>query len=363
MTVVGIAAVIAVLVAMLGMIDSFLGTVDRSETELAGATPSRIEVGLERFQPLGSETIRRLAADPAVGAAEPRVAVPAQLSAGGESFGVALQLVNHRSRMWHPSVSDGRAARGGILIARKAAEDLGVGTGDTIFLRHPRRTGPTTFRTVTTPVRVTGLHPDPFRTAAYMDASRAHLLGLEGLANRVDVVPASGRSLDDVKLALFGDPGVASVESVTANAQLLEERMDDFVGILRVIEAFVLLLALLIAFNSSSITVDERAREHATMFAFGVPVGAAARLAMVEGLLVGVAATAVGVGAGLLLTHWVIRGVVPDTFPDIGVLVSLEPGSLAIAIGLGTAAVALAPLFTTRRMRRMDVPSALRVVE
>ena len=26
------------------------------------------------------------------------------------------------------------------------------------------------------------------------------------------------------------------------------------------------------AFNSSSISVDERAREHATMFAFGVPL-------------------------------------------------------------------------------------------
>jgi putative ABC transport system permease protein len=55
--------------------------------------------------------------------------------------------------------------------------------------------------------------------------------------------------------------------------------------------------------------------------------------------------------------------VVPDTFPDIGVIVSLNPGSLAVATALGTAAVALAPLFTTRRMRRMDVPSTLRVVE
>lgn len=265
--------------------------------------------------------------------------------------------------MWHPTVSAGRADPGGILLAEKAADDLGVETGDSVLLRHPRRTGPTTFETATTRVRVAGLHPDPFRTAAYMDMTRAPLLGLEGFANRLEVIPAPGRSLDEVKRALFGNPSVVSVEAVTANTQLLEQRMDDFLGILRVIEAFVLLLALLIAFNSSSITADERAREHATMFAFGVPVHAAARLAVTEGLLIGIAATAIGVGAGLLLTRWVVHGVVPDTFPDVGVIVSLDAGSLAIAMALGIAAVALAPLFTTRRMRHMDVPSTLRVME
>ena len=363
MTVLGIAAVIAALVSMLGLIDSFLRTVDRSEQELAGNTPSRVEVALDSFHPRGSEEIRQLAADPNVAAAEPRMAVPAELSAGGSNFDVSLQLVDYESRMWRPTVSDGPADRGGMLLAEKAAGDLGVGAGDSVMLRHPRRIGATTFETVQTRVRVAGLHPDPFRTAAYMDTSRASLLGLEGLANRVHVVPAPGSSLDEVQRALFADSGVVSVEAVTANTQLMEERIDDFLGVLRVIEAFVLLLAVLIAFNSSSISADERAREHATMFAFGVPVPAAARLAVTEGLLMGIAATALGVAAGLALTDWVVHGVVPDTFPDIGLVVSLSTGSLAAAMLLGTAAVALAPLFTARRMRRMDVPSTLRVVE
>jgi hypothetical protein len=46
-----------------------------------------------------------------------------------------------------------------------------------------------------------------------------------------------------------------------------------------------------------------------------------------------------------------------------GVVVSLSAGSRAAAALSGTAAVALAPVFTARRMRRMDVPSTLRVVE
>ena len=195
-----------------------------------------------------------------------------------------------------------------------------------VMLRHARRVGAAAFETVETRVVVSGLHPDPFRSTAYMDITQAPLFGLEGTANRIQVVPAPGSSQGDVQRALFAKPGV-------------------------------------LAFNSSSISVDERAREHATMFAFGVPLATTIRLAVIEGLLMGVAATAVGVLAGLALTGWVVRGIVPDTFPDLGLVVSLSTGSLTAAILLGTAAVALAPVLTARRMRRMDIPSTLRVVE
>jgi putative ABC transport system permease protein len=276
---------------------------------------------------------------------------------------IGLRLLDYGSRMWRPSVTEGRLGTSGILLAEKAADDLGVGPGDSVLLRHPRRTGAGAFENAETPVRVAGVHPDPFRTAAYMDLSQARLLGLEGLVNGIAVLPTPGSTRGDVQRALFGDPSVVSVEEVTAPTELMDERIDDFLGVIRVIEAFVLLLALLIAFNSSSISADERAREHATMFAFGVPVPTATLLAVIEGLLMGIAATVLGLAGGLVLTGWVVKGVVPDTFPDIGMVVSLSSGSIAAAALLGTAAVALAPLFTARRMRRMDVPSTLRVVE
>jgi putative ABC transport system permease protein len=363
MTVLGIAAVIAVLVSMLGLIDSFLATVDRSEAEVAGSTPSRLEVTLDGFHARNSAEIRNLLADPTVGEGEARIAVPARVSATGAGFDVGLQLIDPASELWRPTVSEGEFARDGILLAEQAARDLGVAPGDTVMLRHPRRTGAHAFETLVTQVRVAGTHPDPFRTVAFMDASQAGLLGLPGLANRLQVVPAMGGSQSDVQRSLFSEPGVLSVEAVTATTEVMDERMDEFVGVLRVIEAFVLALALLMAFNSSSISADERAREHATMFAFGVPPATAVRLAVTESLLIGVAATAGGVGAGVLLTAWVVHGVVPDTFPDLGMVVSLSRGSLVAAVLLGCAAVALAPLFTARRMRRMDVPSTLRVVE
>jgi putative ABC transport system permease protein len=38
-----------------------------------------------------------------------------------------------------------------------------------------------------------------------------------------------------------------------------------------VLQAFLVVLALLIAYNAASINADERARERATLFAFGLP--------------------------------------------------------------------------------------------
>ena len=54
--------------------------------------------------------------------------------------------------------------------------------------------------------------------------------------------------------------------------------LDDLVAFIRVTVGFAVALALLIAFNSTSISADERARENATMLAFGVPMHGAVRL-------------------------------------------------------------------------------------
>jgi putative ABC transport system permease protein len=60
---------------------------------------------------------------------------------------------------------------------------------------------------------------------------------------------------------------------------------------------------------------------------------------------------------------WVINEVTPQTLPEIGVVVSLSPASIAAAAAVGIGAMALAPLLTVRRLTRMDVPATLRVVE
>jgi putative ABC transport system permease protein len=44
-------------------------------------------------------------------------------------------------------------------------------------------------------------------------------------------------------------------------------------------------------------------------------------------------------------------------------MIEIAPASLLAAAAVGVASVALAPLLSARRIRRMDVPSTLRVME
>ena len=103
--------------------------------------------------------------------------------------------------------------------------------------------------------------------------------------------------------------------------------------------------------------------DHATMFAFGVPVRRALWIAVGESLATGLAGTLVGVAGGLAVIGWVTRSTLPETLPDLDLVVSVSAGTVAVAVAVGVVAVTIAPLLMTRRLARMDVPSTLRVVE
>ena len=99
------------------------------------------------------------------------------------------------------------------------------------------------------------------------------------------------------------------------------------------------------------------------MFAFGVPVRTVLRVAVVESLVIGVLGTGLGLVVGWLLLHWLITVLLPQTYPDLGIVTSVSGSTWLTAIALGVLAVTLAPLLTVRKLTRMDVPSTLRVME
>ena len=80
--------------------------------------------------------------------------------------------------------------------------------------------------------------------------------------------PAPGTSRLEMQ-ELFTAAGVSSTQAVAAISEAFDEALEQLVGILYITSGAVLVLALLIAYNSARITVDERRREHATMRASG----------------------------------------------------------------------------------------------
>lgn len=362
MTLIGLGAVITAVVAVLSMVDSIRDVAERQKAEVLTSSPSRLDVALTGIFPANGAEVRRVAGSPGVRRAEAGLTVRAAVRAGDTEIPIALTFDDPRSSLWHATATEGRAVGDGILLARKAADDLGVSVGDSVVLRHPRRSG-SGMKLADTRVRVKGIHGNPIRAYAYISAGSAAELGLGGLASTVTVVPEPGTPSGTLERALFGRTGVASVRPAAAEAESLQTVVDDFSSAIQIVAFITLGLALLVAFTSTSVSVEERWREYATMFAFGLPPRFGLGVAMVESLVTGALGTLLGLAGGLVVAGWIVNVLMPDTFPDLGARMALSGGSIVTTLVVGIIAAALAPLFTYRRMRRMDIPSTLSVME
>ncbi|MET0524501.1 MAG: ABC transporter permease [Nocardioides sp.] len=360
LTALGIAAAITTLVTTVGLLDTFSAALGRAEDETLHAAPDRVSVSLDTFQPIDGKVIQAVEALPETGAVEPGLRLPGEAETAAGSVELIIDLLPERAA-WQPTLSAG-SRTDGLVLADKAAKDLDVGIGDTVTVEHPQAS-PTGLQTVRSKLPVVGIHPNPMRMFAYLDPGLAQKFGLAGTANTLSVTPADGMSAEQVRRALLGVPHVALAQTPQAAIEGMRATLDEFVGILNVAALITLLLALLIAFNTTSIAVDERSREHATMLAFGLPVRSVLGLTGLETVLVGALGTMIGIAGGYGVLRWMSATTIAEVMPEIGVSATVAGATVVQALALGVLTVALAPLLTVRRLRRTDIPSALRVME
>jgi len=369
LTAVGVGAAITALVAVLGMLDSFGRTLERGDDEFTKADADRVVVQLDTFYPIDSPVVVAIPDAPAVGHVDARLRLPATALAPepDDNLELLIEFVDFDHAVWTPTIEEGTAAIGtsnpGILLAQKAADDLGSQVGDTVTLRHPIRTETGAFSLTDTQFVVTGIHANPIRTFAFLDLTNSAQFGLEGVVNLVQAYPADDATRSEVQRAVFGLPGVTSSQPVARISEAIDEALDQFLSFLIVTATAVLILALLIAFNATRITVEERRREHATMRAFGLPIRTVLGVVVKESALVGIIATVIGLVGGVAFLQWMLTSLATTTLPDVGIDVYLSPTTILIAAIVGVASVAATPLFLVRRLRRMNLPATLRVVE
>jgi putative ABC transport system permease protein len=361
LTLLGVAAAIATLITIIGLLDTFRATLGSASAELLRTAPARVSVSLDSYYPAVGPVAAAVRQLPPAGKVQAGLMVPATVHAHGASVQVAAEVLPARA-LWAPALSAGHLT-GGLVLSRKAADDLGVSVGDVVTFRHPRA-AKAGLVTVSSQVRVAGIDPSPMRAFAYLTpATAAPLFGLAGMTNLLTVLPSPGHSTADLQRALLNVAHVTSAQSVRAATDGLASSLDQFTGILNVAAAVALLLVFLIAFNTASIGTDERAREHATMMAFGLPTRTVLGLTTTESVLIGLLGTAIGLAAGYGLLAWLTATTVAAVMPEIGITAAVSAGTIAAALLLGAGTVAAAPLFTLRRLRAIDVPSTLRVVE
>lgn len=364
---------LAIMFAMLGLGSTFTATLDDGNEELLGGEPDRFTVQMDSLYPVNSPQVQDVLANPTVQSGEAAMVLGANVTAAEPDGSVdeALQLdlavrfVDFGSTVWTPTATQGSLSRGapGIVLADKAARDLGVGIGDDVVVTHPALVdGAFTHSTRILPVDA--IHPHPLRLNAYMDLSQTSTWGFGGLANIVTGVPADGSSLNDVKRSLFGSgKGVSLVQGLGETFQSLEDSLEQSQGVFFITRIFVIFLVMLIAFNTANISVDERSRDHATMFAYGIPVRRVIANLSVEGLLLGVVAMVLGGLFGYAILLWMALFQMPAAIPDIGMIVSVSWWEMALSFVLALAAIALAPVFPGRKLKNMFIPGQLRVME
>jgi putative ABC transport system permease protein len=360
-TVLGIAMAITTLVFMSGCRDSIFTAIDQLEQEAKQDHPQRLNVALNAFYPIDSSIMTTITGLPLLSETDPVITLPGSLEKGNVKFDVQLQFVNIDSQQWSPTLKEGDTT--GLILARKAMRDLGIKIGDTVTLEYPRREGIFAYRMVKSTVRVSGIHADPYRPAAYFDLSQAGLVNLAGFANGLSINPAAGVKSFEVKTALVQQPGVANVWSVDDGFRAVRDTMTQVMQFVTMMQFASVGLALLIAYNSTTINLGERAREVATMFAFGVPVRTVTRLVMIENLLAGLLGTIFGIGLGMLVLFWIFSSPMMDMLPQFQFPVLLSPVTAGLAMLVGVGVVSMTPLLAMRRLRRMDIPSTLRVME
>jgi putative ABC transport system permease protein len=363
LTALGIGAAVTVLVTMVVMVGSFLATVDAGAAEVTRGAPDRMIAGLDTVRPIASPGVQAVLGARSVGRAEPGLRLPAQVSAGAGELDLMLEVDDLTSTLWHPTLLEGEGSTTGLVLSEKAAADLEVAVGDEVTLLHPRRLGLASVDLEESVITVGGIHRHPFRFVAYLDDSQVGLLGMEGLTNTIDLEPAPGMALGDVQRELIGVPAVASVQRADGVATTIRDFLSQFLGIFQIAEAIAVALMLLIAFNSAGVAADERAREHATMLAFGVRRRRILGASMVESAALGVVATLLGALGGTAFLRWIVRPDMEATVPDILLRFTVTPGTVGLVALLGIAAVAVAPVLTFRKLRRLDIPSTLRVME
>ncbi len=366
LTALGIAATLAVLVMIIGAINSFLTAVDEGAAASAGNVPDRVIVTLDGTYPTAALPVSSVMDSSTLSEADAVLQVGGELATGSESFEAVIEFVDFESGLFHPIIIEGKApdGTGGLVLSKKAAADLDVTVGDVVTLTHPVRTGPTTFALQESTLAVVGVHSNPFRPITYMAVDDASLMGLEGLANSVSAIPTPGITVADIQADLFVTPQVASVQRADAQADLMRDLIDQFVGIFQLMQLVVLVLVVVIAFNAASIALDERLRDNATMFAFGVKRRRVVAMVMTENLVVGLIATLLGIGLGLLILQWFIEVQAPQSMPELQLPLVVGWDVIAWSVAVGVVAVALAPLLTApRKLRKMNIPDTLRVME
>jgi putative ABC transport system permease protein len=366
-TIMGISLALCVLVAILALLDGGNYLLDREQDIMEGNSPNRINIVLNNFYNASKAPVTNITQNTKMEKVIPTIQILGKVYGEHNSFLLTVQFFDLQNEIWTPELIKGnvnnKSGFPGIILSKKAAEDLKVSVGDKLELEHLFRESSYQYSTLNSTLEVIGIYGSQVRFWAFIDLSESSILNCTGLINSIMLVPKSGVSVDSIQRDLFGIPGYSGAQTIIKLVETYEELIELFNSILEVIQYAVIALTLLLAFNTATINFDERIREFATMGAFGTPIRTSTWVLMVESIIIGIFGTLLGIFPLGLLVMEIFQTQVKISMPEINLNGYLYPESIALIMFVGLVLVTLSPLLSIRKLIKMDLPSALRIIE
>jgi putative ABC transport system permease protein len=309
--------------------------------------------------------VRRL---PGVAYVDPSVAGYAQFVSGGNAIGgagSALGFSFDRNRQLSSvRLAEGRAPIGAdeVVMDRGTATKYHFGVGDRVRVLSG---GPPHSFTITGIVTFGSADNLAGATLAGFDLTTAQaLFNARGEADTINILAKPGA--DNVRLeraiAKVLPPGVQVVSGQTVAGELsgaVSNALSFLSTVLLVFALISLFVGAFTIFNTFSITVGQRTRELALLRMVGASRRQVFRSVLGEAVLVGLAASVIGLGLGVLaaVALKALLGAFGITLPSAPLV--FEARTVAVALGVGVGVTVISAIGPARRAVRIAPVAAL----
>jgi putative ABC transport system permease protein len=206
-------------------------------------------------------------------------------------------------------------------------------------------------------------------TAAAFDTETAQrVLGAEGEFDTIEVVAQEGVSPDELRDRLApvlpkGVEAASAADVAEEQSDALKEGLGFFNTFLLVFAGISLFVGAFIIFNTFNILITQRTRELALLRAIGASGAQVMRSVMIESLMVGLFASIVGLGLGLLVAMGLqaLLSALGIDLPSAGL--QLQPRTVIVSVVVGVVVTFVSAIFPARRAARVAPIAALRAAE
>ena len=243
---------------------------------------------------------------------------------------------------------------GGVVIANRVAAEKELEVGDRL---------PMTFaRTGTTTLPIVGIVADgpaqALQTDYFISLDEYAQLYTEDMDASIFVVAADGTSAEELTAALetvLQDHPTVQVRDQAAVIAGRTQAVDQIFGLVTVLLAFAMVIAVLGIANTLALSIVERTREIGLLRSLGMSRGSVALMVQAEAVMVSVAAVVTGLSLGIAASFAAIGAL--STIAPLSIVFPFEElTAIAVIVAIAGLIAGIAP---ARRAARLPVLEAI----